>query len=88
MSNPVIASVGNKRWFNSKGQFHRLDGPAFEGIYGNKSWWVDGKRHRLDGPAIDWSDGSKGWWIDGDKVTESEYPEAILLYKCKQVLES
>jgi hypothetical protein len=30
MSNPVIDSDGNKRWYNSKGELHRLDGPAIE----------------------------------------------------------
>jgi hypothetical protein len=55
----------NIRWFNDKGELHRLDGPAIEGANGYKAWFVDGKRHRLDGPAFEWSDGSKEWWVDG-----------------------
>jgi hypothetical protein len=53
------------RWFNDKGELHRLDGPAIERANGYKAWFVDGKRHRLDGPAFEWSDGSKEWWVDG-----------------------
>jgi hypothetical protein len=30
MSKPVIDSEGNKKWFNSEGELHRLDGQAIE----------------------------------------------------------
>lgn len=99
------------RWVNSKGQSHRLDGPAIEWAEGSKEWWVDGKRHRLDGPAVEWVEwskqwwvegkrhrldgpaiedvnGNKEWWVDGLEVTESTYPQTVLIYKCKMVLES
>jgi hypothetical protein len=111
MSNPVIDLEGNKRWRDSKGQFHRLDGPAIEYISGSKAWYVEGKPHRLDGPAIEWVDGHKAWfkngkrhrldgpavefaagdkewWVDGVEVTEEDYLEAVLLYRCKVVLDS
>jgi hypothetical protein len=88
MSNPVIDKNGTKRWFNSKGELHRLDGPAYEEPDGTKRWFKEGRRHRLDGPAVDRSDGFKFWWVDGQNVTEEEYPAAVLMYKCKQVLES
>jgi hypothetical protein len=54
----------NIRWFNDKGELHRLDGPAVEYADGDKVWYVDGKRHRLDGPAVEYDDGSKEWWVD------------------------
>lgn len=88
MSNPVIDSEGNKRWGNSNKELHREDGPAMEALDGYKAWYINGKLHRLDGPAIERADGSKSWYVDGLEVTESEYPAAVLLYKCKMILES
>jgi hypothetical protein len=54
-------------YLNDKDEWHRLDGPAFEGASGSKEWWVGGKHHRLDGPAVEWADGSKEWWVDGKR---------------------
>jgi hypothetical protein len=54
------------RWYNDKGELHRLDGPAIEHVDGSKSWWLNGKHHRLDGPAIEYTDGSKSWWVEGE----------------------
>ena len=68
-----VGEDGTKRWMNSKGQLHRLDGPAYEESDGSKSWWVQGQRHRLDGPAIEWSDGSKEWWVQ-DKLHRLDGP--------------
>ena len=73
MSNPVIDSMGNKRRYNADGQYHRLDGPAYEGVKGDKAWYQkgdkvwyqNGKLHRLDGPAIEYTDGSKAWYVNG-----------------------
>jgi hypothetical protein len=89
MSKQVVDSVGDICWYNEEGKFHRLDGPAYEradGFY--KAWYINGVHHRLDGPAIERADGVNWWFVDGVLVTESEYPAAVLLYKCKQVLES
>jgi hypothetical protein len=88
MSNPIIDSEGTKRWGNSNKELHRLDGPAIEALDGYKAWYINGKRHRLDGPAIEALDGYKAWWVDGVKVDEEDYPAAVLLYKCRMVLES
>lgn len=111
MSNLKVSTDGTKRWFNSKGQLHRVDGPAIEDIDGGQhwyinnllhrvdgparylpgyshSWWYEGKRHRLDGPAREIFDGRREWWVDGEEVSEAEYPEAVIHYKCKRVLES
>ena len=53
MTNPKVDRVGNKRWYNSTGQYHRLDGPAVELVDGGKAWYQNGKTHRLDGPAVE-----------------------------------
>jgi len=34
---------GGAYWTNSKGQYHRLDGPAIERADGTQEYWVDGK---------------------------------------------
>jgi hypothetical protein len=88
MSNLKIDPLGNKRWNNSKGELHNTDGPAVIDQNGFKAWWLNNKLHRLDGPACEYTDGYKEWWVAGTKVDQYSYHEAVLLYKCKQVLES
>jgi hypothetical protein len=65
MKNPKIDRFGNKFWLNSKGQFHRDDGPAVEMADGTKVWYINDKRHRDDGPAEEFADGSKSWYKNG-----------------------
>jgi hypothetical protein len=67
MTNPrcEIGANGTKRWFNEKGEYHRLDGPAFETVDGTKVWYVNGKLHRLGAPAREWANGSRQWWVNG-----------------------
>jgi hypothetical protein len=49
MSNPTIDEDGHKRWFNDKGERHRLDGPAIEWVDGYKFWYNNGEYiYRLD----------------------------------------
>jgi len=60
-----INKHGDKIYKNSKGYYHRLDGPAVECLNGNKFWYKEGKRHREKGPAIEWADGVKYWYKDG-----------------------
>jgi hypothetical protein len=55
---------GNKRWYDSKGEYHRDDGPACENINGDKFWFKHGKFHREDGPAVELHDGQKNWYIN------------------------
>jgi len=64
-SKMYINKNGDKIYTNSKGQYHRLDGPAIERKNGNKFWYKKDKRHRLDGPALEWVDGSKYWYKEG-----------------------
>lgn len=61
-----IDSDGNKYWRNEEGQLHREDGPAIEGVYGTKEWYINGQQHREDGPAFERSDGYKQWFINGE----------------------
>ena len=52
------------------GKLHRKNGPAVEGVDGDKLWrdklWFkNGKLHREDGPAMESKkNGYKGWWIN------------------------
>ena len=54
---------GNISYLNARELYHRIDGPAYEGYSGTKSWWINGVRHRDDGPAKMWEDGSKEYYI-------------------------
>src|ERR1700680_4883913 len=69
-NNPEIDENGNKFWRNSKGQYHREDGPAYEGKDGTKIWFKNGNLDREDGPAIENTDGSKMWYINGKRHRE------------------
>jgi hypothetical protein len=73
MSKLKVDEYGTKRWLNEKGKYHRLDGPAYEGSSGYKSWWVNGRLHRLDGPAVERPDGYKEWWINHWCLLENEF---------------
>jgi len=70
-----INQYGNKIYYKDRALtiLHRLDGPAFEGAWGDKEWFVDGQRHRLDGPAIEYANGGKLWYVDGQRLTEVEF---------------
>ncbi len=59
-----IDKDGNRTWLNSKGQFHRIDGPAIEYADGDKIWHKNGVKHREDGPAIIYTDGTKEWFLN------------------------
>ena len=64
----IIDQSGNKIWKNSKGHYHRTDGPALELPNGTKAWFVDGKRHRTNGPAVEYANGHKYWFVDGKNL--------------------
>jgi len=68
-----IDKFGTKRWYNSKGQLHREDGPAVEYATGDTVWFVNGKQHRLDGPAMEYVNGSKTWYINGINYSHSDW---------------
>src|SRR5690606_36891581 len=54
-------------YYYEDGYFHRLDGPAFEPISGDKCWYKYGKKHKDNGPAIEWRDGDKEWYINDNR---------------------
>ena len=58
---------GGKAWFNAKGNYHRLDGPALQNASGDKYWFVNSKLHRIDGPAIEVATGEKYWYVNGQR---------------------
>jgi len=64
-STMTINEVGAKEWRNSKGELHRLDGPAIESKDNGNHWYRNGKSHREDGPACEYSDGNKFWYKNG-----------------------
>ena len=76
----VTDKHGTKRYYNSDGQYHRLDGPAVQyapnsyGI-GAYVWFKNGVRHCTTGPAIRNSIGHLRWWIDGVEVSQAKFNE-------------
>jgi len=64
---------GNKKWFNSKGEYHREDGPACEYCSGDKHWYINDERHREDGPAIELDNGDKWWYLNGKSYTQTKW---------------
>jgi hypothetical protein len=68
MNNPEIDIFGTKRWYNSKGQIHRDDGPAVESREGYKGWFQNNELHREDGPAQENRNGREMWWINGKRI--------------------
>ena len=60
-----IDNDGTQYWRNSRGQFHRIDGPAYISTDGVHAWWTNGQRHRIDGPAVIHADVSQHWYVNG-----------------------
>ena len=69
----VSPRTGTRRYYNSKGQLHREDGPAVVYSGGSCEWWQNGLRHRIDGSAVEWYDGHKEWWLNGKRYTKRNY---------------
>jgi hypothetical protein len=65
-----IDDWGNKRWKNSKGQYHRTGGPAVEYLSGDKSWYVNGEWLGYD---------DEGFWALWDRLTTKQKQDSILL---------
>jgi hypothetical protein len=84
-----ITDVLGERWFNEKGECHRLDGPAIKWLHGSSRWLINDKLHRLDGPAIEYASGHKEWFIDGQNLTKEEFdkhPLVIFYSLCQGAL--
>lgn len=65
-----IDKYGNRFWYNEKGLYHRIDGPACEYYDGSKEWYINGKLHRTNGPACEYVDGGRWWWLNGERHRE------------------
>ena len=63
-----VKDDSNGKFYFKNGNFHRVDGPAYESYYGTKFWYKEGKHHRLDGPAVEYFDGYKYWYYEGKKI--------------------
>ena len=72
---------GTRRYYNSAGQLHRLDGPAVVYAGGANAWYQNGLRHRTDGPAFMLADGRKWWYLNDMPLTEAEFNQAINHYE-------
>lgn len=66
--NVEVDECGNKCWYNSRNQSHRMYGPAIEYVNGTRIWYQNGLLHREDGPAIEWFHGTKEYWIEGIRI--------------------
>jgi len=71
--NICIDNLGTKRYKNSKGYYHRKDGPAIECSNGDKFWYKEGECHRVDGPAIEYFDRNKYWSILHKILEEKDF---------------
>jgi hypothetical protein len=77
MTTPRIDKYGNKRWFDSDGEFHRDNGPAVIYTNGYQSWWQHGSIHRDDGPAIEWGNGTSSWWVNDRRLSFDEWLDKV-----------
>lgn len=53
---------------DSRGEYHREDGPAVIRVSGTELWYYKGEFHRVDGPAIIYADGEEQWYINGKYI--------------------
>ena len=61
----VADHFGTRRYYNSAGELHRVEGPAIEWANGSKEWRQNGKLHRDVGPAVVFRDGTYAWYQNG-----------------------
>ena len=73
-------------WFDSDGEPHRVDGPAYISSDGYQAWYIHGQRHRVDGPAIVWHTDVKEYFYKGCEIEESVYYSSE--FQVKMVMES
>jgi hypothetical protein len=78
--------MGYKVYTNSKGQYHREDGPAVDLGGGFGQWWINDKLHRLDGPAIIWEDGDGMYYIDGIEYSYEDFTMYNRSIRIKSIL--
>jgi len=81
MNRICIDKDGSKIYYNSKGEIHRLDGPAIEYIEGIKYWYKEGKLHKVDGPAREYLYEIKSWYLLDKWLKEKEFNSWIIRIK-------
>jgi hypothetical protein len=69
---------GARVWYDEKGDYHRVDGPAVIWSDETKQWYMHGKRHRIGGPAIEWKNGSREWYVN-DQLHRTDGPAIELV---------
>jgi hypothetical protein len=66
-----IDEFGTIRYYDSKGNLHRKDGPAVEYTDGEVMYFIHGTLHREDGPAYASADGDALMYcLDGKAYDE------------------
>ena len=75
-----VDMLGTICHYNSKGQYHRFDGPAIEYVDGVEVWYINGKLHRLSGPSIKCRSGERQWHIYGIEYTKSRHGMLCLFH--------
>ena len=62
---------------NSRGQRHRVGGPAVILSDGTQMWFRNGFAHRIDGPAVICANGNVSWYLSGNRLTQQEFNSCI-----------
>jgi len=60
-------------YVNSKGQYHKEDGPAVFISDITQRWYQNGALHREDGPAVEENNGYKEWWLNDKRYSERNW---------------
>jgi len=73
-----ITEHGTVCYYNTKGLYHRIDGPAVEYASGAKEWFVNGKHHRIDGPASIFPKTNKYWALNDVYMCQEQHKILVL----------
>jgi hypothetical protein len=83
----TVTQWGIIRYKNEKGQFHRIDGPAYEDINGYKAWIINGIYHREDGPAYEEPNGEGFYYLNDKRYSKEEWEVQVIKLKLKRILD-
>ncbi len=72
-----VDAFGIRKYYNSAGLLHRLDGPAIECPDGAKFWVQNNLLHRTDGPAVVYANAEMQWWIHGEHMSEARFKQVV-----------
>jgi hypothetical protein len=61
----IADRYGRVEYLNTKGQFHRIGGPAIIWSDGSQSYYVNGKLNRTDGPTYIRPNGYQAYLVNG-----------------------